>query len=265
MAAIAPEVSDLLQGKTGIILGVANKRSIAYACAMTASKAGAELILTYQGERLKRGVETLAGTLPGKSSTVECDVSEDESLERAFAEIGKRHSQIDFIVHSVAYADRRELEGRFSETSREGWRTALDVSAYSLAAVARFADPLMKEKGGSIVTMSYLGGERVLPHYNVMGPAKAALESTVRYLAADLGPHGVRVNAVSSGPVRTLAASGISGFSSMLDMVADRCPLRRTATVEEVANSTLFLLSDLSSAVTGTTIWVDCGYHIMAV
>ncbi|MFT7463572.1 MAG: enoyl-[acyl-carrier protein] reductase I [Pseudohongiellaceae bacterium] len=265
MAAIAPEVLILLQGKTGIILGVANKRSIAYACAATAAAAGARLVLTYQNERLKRGVQSLADGLPGDVSIIECDVSDDDSLERAFAAIGKDHPQIDFVLHSVAYADRKELEGRFSETTREGWRTALDVSAYSLAAVARFAEPLMKDCGGSIVTMSYLGGQRVLPHYNVMGPAKAALECTVRYLASDLGPHGVRVNAVSAGPIRTLAASGIAGFSSMLDMVADRCPLRRTATVSEVADSTLFLLSDLSRAVTGTVLWVDCGYHIMAV
>lgn len=255
----------LLQGKTGVILGIANKRSIAYACAVAAAGAGARLVLTYQNDRLKRGVEILSEGLEGETSVVECDVSDDASLERAFAEIGERHPQLDFILHSVAFADRHELEGRFSETTREGWRTALDVSAYSLAAVARCAEPFMQDNGGSIVTMSYLGGLRVLPHYNVMGPAKAALESTVRYLAADLGPHSVRVNAISAGPIRTLAASGIAGFSAMLDKAADRCPLRRTATAAEVADSTLFLLSDLSRAVTGSVIWVDCGYHIMAV
>jgi enoyl-[acyl-carrier protein] reductase I len=255
----------LLQGKTGIILGIANKRSIAYACARAASAAGATLILTYQNERLRRGVEILAEGLPGEAVVVECDVSDDDSLERAFTEVAEHAPQLDFILHSVAFANRDELVGRFSDTTREGWRTALDVSAYSLAAVARVAEPLMVEHGGSIVTMSYLGGQRVLPHYNVMGPAKAALESTVRYLAADLGPHGVRVNAVSAGPIRTLAASGISGFAEMLDMVAERSPLRRNATANEVADSTLFLLSDLSRAVTGSVLWVDCGYHIMAV
>jgi len=255
----------LLQGKSGIILGIANKRSIAYACARAASAAGATLILTYQNERLKKGVEILADRLPGEAVVIECDVSDDASLERAFAEVAEHSPQLDFVLHSVAFAKRDELEGRFSQTTREGWRTALDVSAYSLAAIGRVAEPLMTENGGSIVTMSYLGGQRVLPHYNVMGPAKAALESTVRYLAADMGPHAIRVNAVSAGPIRTLAASGISGFSEMLDMAADRSPLRRNATAAEVADATLFLLSDLSSAVTGSVLWVDCGYHIMAV
>lgn len=254
----------LLQGKTGVILGVANKRSIAHACAQALSAQGARLVLTYQNERLAKGVQGLAEGLPGEASTVVCDVADDASLERCFSGLGEQLGQVDFVIHSVAFAQREELEGRFVDTSRQGWGTALDISAYSLAAVARHAEPLMHD-GGAIVTMTYLGGERVMPHYNVMGPAKAALESTVRYLASDLGPHGIRVNAVSAGPIRTLAAAGIAGFSQILDVAASKSPLRRNATTEEVADATLFLCSDMSRAVTGTTLWVDCGYHIMAV
>lgn len=254
----------LLQGKSGLILGVANKRSIAHACAQALSAQGANLVLTYQNERLAKGVDGLAEGLPGEASTIECDVADDASLETCFGQLGERLDQLDFVIHSVAFAQREELEGRFVATSRDGWRTALDVSAYSLAAVSRHAEGLMHD-GGSIVTMSYLGGERVMPHYNVMGPAKAALESTVRYLASDLGPHGIRVNALSAGPIRTLAAAGISGFSQILDVSASKSPLRRNATTDEVADAALFLCSDMSRAVTGTTLWVDCGYHIMAV
>ncbi|RKY19361.1 MAG: NADH-specific enoyl-ACP reductase [Planctomycetota bacterium] len=254
----------LLAGKTGVVLGVANKRSIAYACAAAASREGAKLILTYQNDRVAAGVRALSEGLPGEALAIECDVSNDEGLAATAAAIGEHMPQVDFVIHSVAFAKRDELEGRFIDTSREGWRTALDISAYSLAAVTRNLAPLMTS-GGSIVTMSYLGGERVMPHYNVMGPAKAALESSVRYLAADLGPEGVRVNAISAGPIRTLAASGISGFAQMLDMAAERTPLRRNATQKDVADATLFLLSDMSRAVTGTTLYVDCGFHIMAV
>lgn len=258
----------LLQGKAGVVLGVANKRSIAYACAAAAARAGARVVLGYQNERLEKTVRELAAALPpaltGEAVAIECDVGDDARLDRAAVAIGEALGKVDFVIHSIAFAQREELEGRFCDTSRQGWNRALDISAYSLAAVARRMAPLMTE-GGSIVTMSYLGGERVMPHYNVMGPAKAALESTVRYLANDLGPQGVRVNAVSAGPIRTLAASGIAGFSQMLDVARAKSPLRRNATQEEVADATLFLMSDLSRAVTGTTLWVDCGYHIMAV
>lgn len=253
----------LLQGKTGVILGVANKRSIAYACAQAASREGAKLLLTYQNERVAAGVDKLAQGLPGEASTLPCDVSDDASIDQAVATIAERAPQIDFVIHSLAFARRDELEGSFRDTTREGWREALDVSAYSLAAVCRGLAPLMTS-GGSVVTMSYLGSERVLPHYNVMGPAKAALEASVRYLASGLGELGVRVNAVSAGPIRTLAASGIAGFNQMLDVAADRSPLKRNATQEDVGEATLFLLSDMSRAVTGTTLYVDCGYHIMA-
>ena len=254
----------LLQGKSGVVLGIANKRSIAHACALAASSAGARLVLTYQNERLEKGVRELAAAMPGEALAVQCDVGDDAALDRSVVEIEELMPRIDFVIHSIAFANRDELEGRFSDTTRGGWNMALDVSAYSLVAVARRLAPLMTE-GGSVVTMSYLGGERVMPHYNVMGTAKAALESAVRYLAADLGPEGVRVNAVSAGPIRTLAASGIAGFNQILDVAKAKSPLRRNATQTEVADATLFLLSDLSRAITGTTLFVDCGYHIMAV
>lgn len=254
----------LLQGRSGVILGVANKRSIAYACAKAASAQGARLILTYQNERLAETVGKLAAELPNEALALACDVSQDESLEQAVAAIGEHMPRLDFAVHSVAYARREELEGRFADTTREGWRTALEISAFSFADTSRRLAPLMSE-GGSLVTMSYLGADRVMPHYNVMGPAKAALQACVRYLASDLGPQGVRVNAVSAGPIRTLAASGISGFGQMLDLARERSPLRRNVTADEVADATVFLLSDLSRGVTGTVLWVDGGYHVMAV
>ncbi len=254
----------LLEGKSGVILGVANKRSIAYACAQAASRQGARLVLTYQNERLARQAESLAAGLPGEAVCVPCDVSDDDSLAAAARAVGERIGRVDFAIHSVAFAKREELEGRFLDTTREGWRVALDVSSYSFAALARQLEPLMTE-GGSLVTMTYLGGERVMPNYNVMGPAKAALESTVRYLATDLGPKTIRVNALSAGPIRTLAAAGISGFSQMLEVSQARSPLKRNATTEEVAEASFLLLSVLSGAVTGRTLWVDCGYHIMAV
>jgi len=253
----------LLRDKSGIVFGVANKRSIAYACAKSASSHGARLILTYQNERLEKGTRQLAESLPNEAIALPCDVGDDEHLDAAFATIADHMPRVDVAVHSIAFAKREELEGRFVETSRDGWRVALDVSAYSLAALAKRLEPLMPS-GGSLVTMSYLGGLRVMPHYNVMGPAKAALESTVRYLAADLGPRGIRVNAVSAGPIRTLAASGIAGFSRILDVAKEKNPLQRNVTADEVGDATLFLLSGLSSGVTGTTLWVDGGYHIQA-
>lgn len=252
----------LLEGKTGVVLGVANKRSIAFSCAKVASEHGAKLILTCQNERLHETTLKLAKSLPGEAEVIICDVGSDASLDAAAAAVTALSPELAFVVHSVAFANREELEGNFAETSREGWKTALDVSAYSLAAVTRRFAPLMIN-GGSIVTMSYLGALRVMPHYNVMGPAKAALEASVRYLAHDYGPQGVRVNAVSAGPIRTLAASGITGFSRILDIAAQRSPLKRNTTAEEVADATLFLLCHYSRGITGTTLWVDSGYHCM--
>ncbi len=254
----------LLEGKSGVVFGVANKRSIAYACAKAASAHGARLILTYQGERLARGVAELADGLPGEAIALPCDVNTDEAMDESVAAISEHFGgKVDFAVHSIAFANREELVGRFSDTSREGWTTAQLISAWSLAGLAKRITPLMTD-GGSIVTMSYMGAEKVVPHYNVMGPAKAALEASVRYLAHDFGPSNVRVNAVSAGPVRTLAAQGISGFSTMLDICAARAPLRRNIETSEVADVTVFLLSDMSRAITGATIHVDNGFSITA-
>jgi enoyl-[acyl-carrier protein] reductase I len=253
----------LLQDKSGIIFGVANKRSIAFGCARSASEQGARLILTYQNERLEAGTRQLADSLPNEAITMKCDVGSEASLDEAFAEIQEHMPVVDFGVHSIAYADRDELAGRYSKTSRDGWAKALEVSAFSFTAVAHRLEPLMTN-GGSLVTMTYFGSEKVLPHYNVMGPAKAALECSVRYLAADLGPRGIRVNAVSAGAIRTLAASGVAGFSQFLDIAKEKAPLGRNTTPSEVGDATVFLISDLSRGVTGTTLWVDGGYHIMA-
>jgi len=253
----------LLQGKSGVVFGVANKRSIAFACAQSASEHGARLILTYQGERLEKTVRELAEGLPNEAIALPCDVSSEAALDEAFARIRDHMSEVDFGVHSIAFAPREELEGRFVDTTRSGWTTTLDVSAYSLTTITRRLEPLMA-KGGSLVTMTYFGGEKVMPHYNVMGPAKAALESSVRYLASDLGPQGIRVNAISAGPIRTLAASGISGFSQFLDIARENSPLRRNTSPSEVGDAAVFLVSDMSRGITGTTLWVDSGYHIMA-
>ena len=253
----------LLKDKSGIVFGVANKRSIAFACARSASAQGAKLILTYQGERLEKATRELADSLPNEAIAIKCDVSSEAGLDEAFEQIEEFMPTLNFGVHSIAFAPREELDGRFADTSREGWNTALDVSAYSFTAVARRLDTLMPD-GGSLVTMTYFGSEKVMPHYNVMGPAKAALESSVRYLAADLGPRNIRVNAISAGPLRTLAASGVSGFSQFLDIAREKSPLRRNTSPDEVGDATVFLASDLSRGITGTTLWVDCGYHIMA-
>ncbi|MBL8900097.1 MAG: enoyl-ACP reductase [Planctomycetes bacterium] len=249
----------MLQGKKGIVLGVANKRSIAWAIAKKAADAGASVALTYQDERLLEKVKPLAEELPA-ALLLRCDVSQPAHMDQLFRELEQGFGKLDFLVHALAFAKREELEGEYLQTSPEGFDVAMRISAYSLTDLARRAAPLMKE-GGSIVTLSYLGGERVIPHYNVMGVAKAALESSVRYLAADLGPRGIRVNTISAGPIRTLAAAGISGFSSMLDVVAERSFLKRNVTVEEVGDSALFLLSDLSRGITGELLHVDCGYH----
>jgi len=253
-----------LSGTHGIVVGVANKRSIAWAIAQAAAGSGARLALTYQDERLRENVEDLAATLEPRPLVLPCDVSRDSHLDELFATVDREFGRLDFLVHGAAYAPRAELTVPFVETSREGFRIALDVSAYSLVALARGALPLMtRSGGGSIVTLSYLGSQRVFPNYNVMGVAKAALEAVVRYLASDLGPSNVRVNAISAGPIRTLAASGISGFTDILQVYRDRAPLRRNVDAPEVADAALFLLGPESRGVTGEVLLVDAGFHVM--
>jgi enoyl-[acyl-carrier protein] reductase I len=240
-------------------LGVANRRSIAWAIANRLAQGGAELAFTYQGERIERNVRELAGSV-GSPLVTECDVRSDEDLERVFGEVG----ELDLLVHSVAYAAAEDLEGRFTDTPRDRFWMALEVSAYSLVACARLAEPLMEARGGgSILTMTYLGGERAVPHYNVMGVAKAALDSSVQYLAWDLGQKNIRVNAVSAGPVRTLAARSIAGFPTMEAIVEERSPLRRHIEADDVGAAAAYLLSDDARNVTGTTLYVDSGYHAM--
>lgn len=251
----------LLAGKKGVVLGVANKRSIAWGIARAAAREGAQIAITYQGERLRESAEKLADSLSG-ASTFQCDVSKDAEIEACFEAIRAQFGSLDFVVHAVAFANKDELEGEFLATSRAGFQMALDVSAYSLTAVARCAAPLM-EGGGSILTLSYLGGQRAVPHYNVMGVAKAALESSVRYLAVDLGARNIRVNALSAGPIRTLAASGVADFGSMLSIFAERAPLKRNIDLDDVGDAALFFLSDLSRAVTGEVTFVDCGFNIL--
>ena len=254
-----------LTGKHGLIVGVANKRSIAWAIAKAAADAGARLALTFQGERLEENVRELAATLTDPT-ILPCDVGVDAQMDAVFDTIQQRFGGLDFLVHGVAYAERADLERPFVETSREGFRTALDVSAYSLVSLSRRAAPLMEARGGgSILTLSYLGSERVFPNYNVMGVAKAALEASVRYLASDLGPKGIRVNAISAGPIKTLAAAGISGFSSILQTYRDRAPLRRTVDTSEVADAALFLLGPAGRGVTGEVLLVDAGFHAMGI
>ena len=252
----------LLQGKRGLITGVANKRSIAWAIAQAAHREGAQLAFTYQGERLKDGVAELANSLGGNPPLFDCDVANDPQLDAVFQGIKNSFGTLDFFVHAVAFAKREELENEFLPTSREGFRLALDISAYSLTALAQRAAPIMTD-GGSIVALTYYGAEKVIPRYNVMGVAKAALESSIRYLAFDLGPKKIRVNGVSAGPVQTLAARGISGFTDMMKIVEAKAPLRRNVLIEEVANAAVFLLSPLSSGVTGEILYVDCGYNIL--
>jgi enoyl-[acyl-carrier protein] reductase I len=251
----------LLSDKTGLIVGVANKRSIAWAIAQAAAAAGARLAITYQGERLEENVRELAASLTDPL-VLPCDVTSDAQIADLFAAIDREFGGLDFVVHGAAYAPREELSAPFVQTSREGFRTSLDISAYSLVALARGALPLMERRGGgSILTLTYLGSERVFPNYNVMGVAKAALESCVRYLAADLGPKNIRVNAISAGPIKTLAASGISGFTSILQLYRDRAPLRRTVETDEVADAAVFLLSPAGRAVTAEVLIVDGGFH----
>jgi enoyl-[acyl-carrier protein] reductase I len=250
-----------LAGKTGLIVGVANKRSIAWAIAQAAEKAGARVALTYQGERLEENVRDLSAGLTDPL-VMPLDVTDDGQIARVFEEIDRTFDGLDFVVHGAAYAAREDLINPFVQTSRDGFKLAMDVSAYSLIALARGALPLMEKKGGgSIVTLTYLGSERVFETYRVMGVAKAALETAVRYLAADLGPKNIRVNAISAGPIKTLAAAGIPGFSNILQIYRDRAPLRRTVETAEVADAAVFLLSDASRAVTAEILMVDGGYH----
>jgi enoyl-[acyl-carrier protein] reductase I len=253
---------QLLAGKTGIVFGVANKRSIAWAIAQAWRDAGARLAFTYQGERLKENVEELAGTFGTDTPLYPCDVTRDEDIARVFTQVGKDFGKLDLLLHSVAFAPKAALEGQFVNTSREAFRIAHDVSAYSLIALARAAAPLMKN-GGAIIAMSYYGAAKVIPHYNVMGVAKAALEACVRYLAYDLGPNKIRVNAISAGPVNTLAARGIAGFGEMLKHYEEHSPLKRNLEPAELGSAGLFLASDMSTATTGQILYVDCGYEIM--
>ena len=253
----------MLENKVGLIFGVANKRSIAWACATACAKHGAKMAFTYQGERLKENVESLAAELPD-SLVVPCDVTNQAEVDAAFAAVAEKYGKLDFLVHSIAFAPREALEGEFITTTREAFLTALEISTFSLTQVSLAAAPLMKE-GGSIVTMSYYGSEKVVPSYNVMGIAKAALEASTRYLAADLGKQNIRVNAISAGPINTLSARGVKNMSSLLGYVGEKSPLKRNVQASEVGNTALFLVSDLASGITGETIYVDCGYNIMGI
>lgn len=251
--------APLLSGKKGLVMGVANDRSIAWGIAKAASENGAELAFSYQGDALGKRVKPLAERL-GSDFVVDCDVTDAASIDALFAEIKKRWGELDFLVHAIAYSDKEELKGKYLDTSPENFALSMNVSCYSFTAVTRRAARLMR-KGGSLITLTYYGAEQVMPHYNVMGVAKAALEASVRYLSNDLGPDGIRVNAISAGPIKTLAASGIGDFRYILKWNEYNSPLRRNITIDEVGNSALYLLSDLSSGVTGEVHHVDCGYH----
>jgi enoyl-[acyl-carrier protein] reductase I len=257
-------VTGTYEGKRGLVLGVANKRSIAWAIAKRLADAGAELAFTFQGERIEKSVRELAESVSSPLIT-ECDVRSDEDVARVFGEVSEAFGGgLDLLVHSVAFAAAEDLEGRFTDTPRDRFWMALDVSAYSLVSCARAAEPLMEAGGGgSIVTMTYLGGERAVPHYNVMGVAKATLDASVRYLAWDLGQKNIRVNAISAGPVRTLAARSIAGFPTMEAIVEERSPLHRHIDADDVGSAAAYLLSDDARNVTGTTLYVDSGYHAM--
>ncbi len=251
--------SPLMSGKRGLIMGVANDRSIAWGIATTVAAHGAELAFTYQGDALAKRVKPLADSL-GSTLVLPCDVTDEASIDATFAAIEKAWGKLDFVVHAIAFSDKNELDGRYLDTTRSNFLRTLDISCYSFTAVAKRAVPLMKA-GGSLITLSYYGAERVMPHYNVMGVAKAALEASVRYLAADLGGQGIRVNAISAGPIKTLAASGIGDFRYILKWNEYNAPLKRNVTIHEVGGSALYLLSDLGSGVTGEVHHVDAGYH----
>ncbi|HEY4706675.1 MAG TPA: enoyl-ACP reductase [Thermodesulfobacteriota bacterium] len=254
----------MLNGKKGVIFGVANDRSIAWAIAEILHREGMELAFTYAGEALESRVRPLAESL-GSRLILPCDVTDDSQIEAVFNRLKKEWGGLDSLVHSVAYAKKEELKGEFISTSRDGFKLAMDVSAFSLVALSRAAAPLMEGRQGSIIAMSYYGSEKVISNYNVMGVAKAALEASARYLAADLGPRGIRVNTISAGPIKTLAAAGISGFKNILDIVEAKAPLRRNVTQEDVARTALYLLSDLSGGVTGEILHVDAGFNIIGI
>src|SRR5437867_4199863 len=253
----------LLEGKTGIIFGVANKRSIAWAIAQALANEGMRLAFTYQGDRLKESVQELSSTME-RSLLLPCDVTVDAEIDSVFQAVGEEFGKLDVLVHSVAFAPREDLENEFVKTTRNGFKMAHDISAYSLVGLTRAAMPLMeKAGGGSVLAMTYYGAEKAVEGYNLMGVAKAALEANVRYLAANLGPKNIRVNAISAGPVNTLAARGIKGFTSMLKYHAEKAPLRRNVDLEEIGNAALFLASPMSSGITGEVLYVDCGYNII--
>jgi len=255
-------MGKLFEGKKVLVLGVANERSIAWGISQALHAEGAKLGFTYLGENLERRVRPLAESV-SSDLILPCNVTDAKELESVFEEVKKNWGGLDCVVHSIAFAHREDLDGRFMDTSREGFLTALEISAYSLVSVAQKAAPLLKESKGNLITLSYYGAEKVVPHYNVMGVAKAALEASVRYLAYDLGEDGIRVNAISAGPIKTLSAAGIKGFRGMLGEAGDKSPLRRNVTQEEVGKAALFLCSDLASGVTGETVYVDAGYNIM--
>lgn len=251
----------LMQGKRGLIMGLANDKSIAWGIAKALSDAGAELAFSYQGEALKKRVDPLASQL-GSDIVLPCDVGDEESIDALFAALEEKWGKLDFVVHAIGFSDKNELRGRYVDTSRGNFEMTMDISVYSFTAVMQRAEKLMKD-GGSAITMTYYGAERVMPHYNVMGVAKAALEASVRYLAEDLGKDGIRVNAISAGPIKTLAASGIGDFRYILKWNENNSPLRRNVSIDDVGGSALYLLSDLSSGVTGETHHVDSGYHVV--
>lgn len=255
-------MSGILEGKKALIFGVANDRSIAWAVARELHAQGAELAFTYAGEVLEKRVRPLAEGI-GSTLVLPCDVTRDEEIEAVFDAVGRQWEGLDILVHAIAYADKEDLSQPYLQTGRAGFHTALDVSSYSLVALTRHAAKLMKGRAGSVVTLTYMGSEKVVPNYNVMGVAKAALEASVRYLAYDLGPEGIRVNAISAGPVKTLAAAGIAGFRDMLRYASERAPLKRNVDPAEIGRTAVYLASDLGSGVTGETVHVDAGYNVM--
>jgi enoyl-[acyl-carrier protein] reductase I len=255
-------MTQLFENKRALIFGVANERSIAWGISQALHAQGARLGFTFQGEVLEKRVRPLAESV-ASDLILSCDVTSDEQIAAVFDQVREKWGGLDVLVHSVAFANREDLDGRFIDTSRKGFLTALDISAYSLVSLARAAEPLLADSKGSIITLTYYGSEKVVQNYNVMGVAKAALEASVRYLAAELGPSGVRVNAISAGPIKTLAAAGIKGFRSILGFAAEKAPLRRNVTLEDVAGTAIFLLSDLGAGVTGEVVHVDSGYNIL--
>jgi enoyl-[acyl-carrier protein] reductase I len=259
------EIVSLFAGKRVLVFGVANERSIAWGIAEAMKREGAEFIFTYAGEALEKRVRPLSEEI-GALALLPCDVTSDAEVDALFAEVERRWPDgFDVLIHSIAFAQREDLDGRFIETSRAGFALALDVSAYSLVLLAQKSEALLEKRGGSIITLTYLGAERVIQNYNVMGVAKAALEACVRYLAADLGPRGIRVNGISAGPIKTLAAAGIRGFKTIFNIIEEKSPLRRNASQQDVGNTALYLCSDLASGVTGEVIHVDCGYSILGI